>query len=385
MKLVRNQFRTVSRWLFLKFYSMKKWLVRIIVGLVLIFVVLISAVLLSQWFDKTVIVNYAKNESLKTVRTDWPGVPVDEKGRFVNYEYPFLSRVTDLLKWQLSGNPQKEEKANDKERLQVLDPTEFFKSDKDGVLWLGHASFYIRLNGKSLLLDPVFGDPPLVNAFVEVPSPLEKIKRVDYVLLSHDHRDHCDADSLKSIAQKFPAAKFLGGLRMEELFNDWKTATNEVQTAGWFQEFNLPDEQVKITFLPVRHWCRRGLFDMNHRLWGGYVIQGAGRTIYFSGDSGYGSHYKETAELFPEIDYFLIGIGAFKPRWFMESNHNSPEDAVKAFQDAKGKFLVPMHYGRFDLSDEPPSEPLRLLKDEAQKQNLSDRLKPLNINESIIF
>ena len=82
---------------------------------------------------------------------------------------------------------------------------------------------------------------------------------------------------------------------------------------------------------------------------------------------------------------FLIGIGAYKPRWFMEANHNSPEDAFKGFVDSKAKTLVPMHYGTFDLSDEPPNEPLRILKEEMQKQNLSDKLKPLNINESIIF
>jgi L-ascorbate metabolism protein UlaG (beta-lactamase superfamily) len=361
---------------------MKKWLVRIGFVIALILLGLIIFVVIDE-NDKTVIEKYVRNENLPTIKADWKGTPVDGKGRFVNHEHPFLPKVTDIIKWQLSGNPQKEEKANDKERLAILDPTDFLNSDKDGILWLGHASFFIRLAGKSLLLDPVFGKPPFVKTFVDVPSPIDKIKRVDYVLISHDHRDHLDEESIKQIAQKFPEAKFFGGLKIDELLKDW--IPNEAQSAGWFQQFKMPDDALKIYFLPVRHWCRRGLFDTNERLWGGYIIQTDKTTIYFSGDSGYGNHFKEVAELFPKIDYFLIGIGAFKPRWFMEPNHNSPEEALQAFTDASGKYLIPMHFGRFDLSDEPPSEPLRLLKEKASEMNVSNKIKPLNINESLYF
>lgn len=359
-----------------------KWFVRIV--WVLAFILLgLAALLLNDANDTAVIEKYARNENLSTIKAGWQGTPVDQKGRFVNHEHPFLPRAFDLLKWQLSGNPQKEEKQNDHERLAVLDPTEFLNSEKDGILWLGHASFFIRLNGKNLLLDPVFGKPRFLKLFVDVPSQLEKIKKLDYILLSHDHRDHCDEESIKQIAAKFPNARVYAGLKMDELLKDW--IANETQTAGWFQQFKLPDESVKIYFLPVRHWCRRGLFDTNERLWGGFVIEGAGKTIYFSGDSGYGSHYRETAELFPNIDYFLIGIGASKPRWFMEPNHNSPEEALKAAIDANAKTLLPMHFGRFDLSDEPPGEPLRLFKEKATEMNLSDKIKVLNINESLVF
>jgi len=363
---------------------MKKWLIRI--GFVIACLALgVIILLVIDAKDKTVIERYVTNEKLTTVKADWKGVPVDQKGRFVNHEHPFLPKLIDLLKWRWNGNPQKAEKENDRERLAVLDPTDFLNSEREGILWLGHASFFIRLGGKSILLDPVFGKPSLVKTFVDVPSPLEKIKRVDYVLLSHDHRDHCDEESIKQIAQKFPNAKFYGGLKMDELLKDWITPTNETQAAGWFQQFALPDDALKIYFLPVRHWCRRGLFDTNERLWGGYIIQNDKTTIYFSGDSGYGSHYKEIAEIFPKIDYFLIGIGAYKPRWFMEPTHNSPQEALKAFQDANAGTLVPMHFGRFDLSDEPPSEPLRFLREKAQEMNLSDKIKALNINESLIF
>lgn len=361
---------------------MKKWAIR--VGIIFVIILIgIAVFIFLEETDKSVVKTYVRNENLPTVRADWQGTPLDEKNRFVNHEFPFLPSPLDLLKWQTSKNPQREEKLNDTKRLQIFNADDFLQSEKDGIIWLGHAAFLIRLNGKNILIDPVFGNPRFIRKYLDFPSPVEKIRQLDYVLVSHDHRDHCDETTLKEIARKFPEAKFYGGLRMDELFKTW--FPNEAQGAGWFQQFKLSDEKIKIFFLPVRHWCRRGLADTNHRLWGGFVIQGAGKTIYFGGDSGYGSHYRETSEIFPEIDYFLIGIGAYKPRWFMEANHNSPEDAVQAFIDSKAKTLVPMHYGTFDLSDEPPNEPLRLLQEEAEKHYLSDKLKPLNINESIIF
>lgn len=361
---------------------MKKWLFRIgvVIGLLIA-----GLVILLLWTDSdtTVVKRYVKNEDLPTIKPDWPGTPVDRKDRFVNHEFPFLGKSSSLLKWQLSSNPFKEAKQLDTARLEVKDPTEFLDSQADGILWLGHASFLIRLDGINILLDPIFGKPPLVKEYVSVPSPLDKIRKVDYVLLSHDHRDHCDEATLQQIAQKFPNAIFLGGLGMEDILTDWKTETNGVRTAGWFQQFDLLTQHVKISFVPVRHWSRRGLFDTNKRLWGGYVIQSEAGTIYFGGDSGYGRHYKEVGELFPKIDYFLIGIGAYEPRWFMEPNHNSPGDAVKAFQDSGAKTMIPMHFGRFDLSDEPPSEPLRVLMEEAGNSGIIDKIVVLASNESL--
>jgi len=194
-----------------------------------------------------------------------------------------------------------------------------------------------------------------------------------------------DETTLRDVAKKFPSARFLAGLRSEDVLTKWSTPTNAVGTAGWFQEFALADDRLQIYFLPVRHWSRRGLFDTNWRLWGGYVIKTDAATIYFGGDSGYGSHYRETAELFPKIDYFLIGIGAYEPRWFMEPNHNNPSDVVKAFVDSGARYLVPMHYGTFDLSDEPPSQPLRLLLEQAEAAGISDQVKPVAINGSLAF
>ena len=361
---------------------MKKWLLKIAIVLALIVAALVGTAFWTDT-DKALVSGHIKNETLQTIKTDWQGTPIDQKGRFVNDEFPFLPKTISLFQWQTSRNRFKQEKDADIPRLEVNDPTNFLNSETDGILWLGHASFFIRLNGKSILVDPIFGTPAIVKRYVEVPSPLEKIRQVDYILLSHDHRDHTDETTLRQIAERFPNATFLAGLGSEDILNKWKTSTNQVRTAGWFQRFDVGGAELRVFFVPVRHWSRRGLLDTNRRLWGGFVIQSSKATIYFGGDSGYGRHYKQVGELFPRIDYFIIGIGAYEPRWFMKPVHNSPEDALKAFTDSGAKALVPMHYGTFDLSDEPPNMPLKTLKAEAEKSDLNDRIRTLTINESL--
>ena len=361
---------------------MKKWLFRIFILAVLIFFGMAAFVVYSDQ-DKTVVSKFINNERLETIKPDWVGTPVDQKGRFVNDEFPFLPKYRDLLRWTLRSNPFAGEKKLDTGRMDVKEPTAFLDSEEDGILWLGHASFFIRLQGKSILIDPIFGTPSFVKRFAEVPSPLEKIRMVDYVLLSHDHRDHMDEATIRQIAAKFPNAVLLAGLGSENILSEWKTPANEVRTAGWFQKFDTGGDGPEVFFVPVRHWSRRGLTDTNQRLWGGFVIRSDGTTIFFGGDSGYGRHYCEIGELFPRIDYFLIGIGAYEPRFIMEANHNSPVEALQAFLDSGAKVLVPMHYGTFDLSDEPPNTPLKTLMAEAEKVGLSDRIKILVINESL--
>lgn len=363
---------------------MKKWLFRTIGVLTLIFCAVIVLILIGET-DAATLAKYVRNEQLLTIKENWKGTPVDQKGRFINTEYPFLPSNVDLLKWKLGSNPQKKEKLIDPFKLKINDPAGFLASEQDGILWLGHASVLIRLSGKIILIDPVFGDPSFITRYFELESPIEKIERVDYVLITHDHLDHLDEPTVRAIAQKFPNAKFLAGLGTEKLLGKWIEGDKRIETTGWYQQYLVEENGLKITFVPVRHWSRRGLFDTNERLWGGYVIQGNGVAIYHGGDSGYGSHYAEMAEVFPEIDYFIVGIGSYEPRWFMKPNHNNPEDAVQAFIDSKAKVLVPMHYATFDMSDEPPGEPLRRMMKGAAAVNLHDKVKPLDIYDSLLF
>src|SRR5690606_14285117 len=157
-----------------------------------------------------------------------------------------------------SDNPFEAAKEADTYRPQVLDPVPFFNGDDNGILWLGHSSFYIRLGGRHILIDPVFGDPSFISRYTEVPSPLDSIRDVDYVLLTHDHRDHTDEPTLRAIAEKFPKASFLAGLGSDDILADWTGSADRAKLTGWFQDFVIGDPAVSIYFLPVRHWSRRG-------------------------------------------------------------------------------------------------------------------------------
>jgi L-ascorbate metabolism protein UlaG (beta-lactamase superfamily) len=363
---------------------MRKWLIRLVIVIAAIAAIPTAGLLLDA-VDHQTPADHIKNERLETIKRDWPGNTLDQKGRFMDERNPFVPNGLDLLKWRFGDRPLLEEKHADAWRVDVKDPAEFLSSNTDGMLWLGHASFFIRLGDIGILTDPVFGEPAFLKRWQAVPSPLEKLTDVDYVLISHDHRDHMDEATLCAIAGRFPEAVFLAGLRSEDVLREWVTPTNEIETAGWFQRFDLDTQGLKIYFHPARHWSRRWLLDTNWRLWGSYVIEAGETVIYFGGDSGYADHYLQAAEHFPDIDYFLISIGGYEPRWFMEPNHVTPGEAVAAFRDARAKYLIPMHYGTFDLSDEPPSQPLQLLRREAEAAGLGDRIRPLAINESILI
>jgi L-ascorbate metabolism protein UlaG (beta-lactamase superfamily) len=326
-----------------------------------------------------------KNEDLSIFKPGYAGNRVDDRGRFVDEYDPYLPSLWQVLKWKLGGNPLKKAKKNDPWRVDVRDPHEFLSSTRDGIMWLGHSSFYIRLGGVALITDPVLGNPRFLTRLVPVPSQLDDIKHLDHILISHDHRDHMDEASLKAITAKFPSATLLAGLGSEDLLDKWKTPTNRLEQAGWFQQYELSDPNVKIYFLPTRHWARRGLLDTNRRLWGSYIIQIRDTTIFFGGDAAYSPYYAEIGELFPRIDYFIVGIGAYEPRWFMKPIHGNPADAVQALIDARAQTLIPMHYGTFDLSDEPAGQPLRDLHDAAKAAGIEDKIHPLAINEALLI
>jgi L-ascorbate metabolism protein UlaG (beta-lactamase superfamily) len=301
------------------------------------------------------------NPELITVNPDpdWEGTPLDGDNRFENLYHPHDVGMLDFLKWKLSPNPYSEEKENDTRRLEVVKNNEMFRGE-DKIVWLGHASFLIRLDGKNILTDPVFFDNTFLQRQSDLPFDPDSIRDIDYILLSHNHRDHCDRSTLEFLADKMPDIKILTGLETGSFIKSWTGL--QYQEAGWYQQYNI-DENFRITYVPARHWSRRGAFDQNKTLWGGFFIEHNSTTIYFMGDSGYGEHFSDIKNVMGEVDYAIMGVGAFKPEWFMKSTHISPTDAITAFRDLGGIRFIPMHFGTFDLSDEPLLMPLDILKE----------------------
>jgi L-ascorbate metabolism protein UlaG (beta-lactamase superfamily) len=242
----------------------------------------------------------------------------------------------------------------------------------------------LKLAGKNILIDPVFDTiAPFSRRYSEWPIAPVLLKNVDIILLSHDHRDHCDMPSLKQLIKQNPGVNLLTGKSMSDLFSSFSGF--KIQEAGWYESYSLNDFPFKITFLPTRHWARRLFTDTNKRLWGSFWIEYNGKKIYFGGDTGYDAHFKHFHELYGAPDWYMVGIGAFAPEWFMQSNHMSPADALVAIKELDAKNVIPMHYGTFDLSDESPFEPPRVLKQLIKGTELEGQIQFPVIGDSILL
>jgi L-ascorbate metabolism protein UlaG (beta-lactamase superfamily) len=178
-------------------------------------------------------------------------------------------------------------------------------------------------------------------------------------LLSHGHRDHCDQASLKKIYQNNQSL-LLTSLGLGKFVKTWLPKVN-YQEAGWYQQYQTHHPDLKIFYLPAQHWSNRMLWDINKMLWGSFIIQYKNTTIFFGGDSGYSAYTNEIAALFPSIDFAMIGVGAYTPDFMMQDVHTSPDEAMVIAKEMNVKNFIPMHYGTFDLADEPMGEPLRIL------------------------
>jgi L-ascorbate metabolism protein UlaG (beta-lactamase superfamily) len=240
--------------------------------------------------------------------------------------------------------------------------------------WLGHASWLVQLDGASLLVDPVFGDRLsfLIPRNVPVPLRPAQLPPIDATLVTHSHYDHYDRPSVLAVRAQVIAGIGVG-----------KGLPLPVRELRWWDAERINDH-VRVSFVPSQHWSRRGLFDTNQTLWGGFVIEGARARIYHAGDTAWFAGFKEIGERFPGLDAALLPIGAYDPGWFMEKQHMNPEQAVQGFLDLGAKRLAAMHWGTFKLTDEPLEEPPQRLRAEWLRRGLpEDRLRILAIGETL--
>jgi N-acyl-phosphatidylethanolamine-hydrolysing phospholipase D len=226
------------------------------------------------------------------------------------------------------------------------------------VTWIGHSTMLVRMDGVTFLTDPIFSEraSPLPFAgpkrLVPPGVPLEALPPIDFVLLSHDHYDHTDMPSVAALAQR--GARFIVPLEMGALVRD---VGGEVIELDWWQHTTVKD--VRVHCVPAQHFCGRAVADGNRRLWAGWVVEGPTRRFYHAGDTGYFAGFAEIGKRLGPIDLAAIPIGAYDPPAIMHFVHINPEEAVQAAIDLHASHVVGMHFGTFDLTDEPLDEPPR--------------------------
>lgn len=237
------------------------------------------------------------------------------------------------------------------------------------ITWIGHATFLIQVGGWSILTDPIYSDccapvylpnlrrrsPPGIR-FVDLP-------RIDCIVISHDHYDHFDRDTIRRLG-KDPWYLFPFG--MDPLLRRMRLPKRK--ELDWWESVSI--DGFEFHCLPAQHCSGRGVFDRNRRLWGGWLIQTGKRKIFFAGDSGYSTIFQEIGARFGPVDLAILPIGAYSPRALMKPVHMNPAEAVQIHQDLQSRQSIASHWGTFRLTTEPLQEPPQLLAQALREKSI---------------
>ncbi len=228
------------------------------------------------------------------------------------------------------------------------------KTLPSSLTWVGHASFVVRLGGKLVAIDPIFSER--IQGVVQRIAPPgvvpEALPPVDVVLITHNHYDHLDIPSLRRIGPEALYVVPLGNARTLV-----SAGLPRVVELDWWQSHLVGG--LDVTLVPARHWSMRAPWDRNDGLWGGYVLRGPEGAAYHAGDTALFDGFREIRERCGAVDWAMLPVGAYEPRWFMEPQHMNPDDALAAFEMLEARTFVAMHWGTFVLTDEPAREPPR--------------------------
>ena len=259
------------------------------------------------------------------------------------------------------------------------------KSFSENVIWVGHASLLVNHSNVTILTDPQFADRASPFSFMgpkrvtPAPFSIADLPMIDVVVISHNHYDHLDEQSIRDIATRQPQIKFLVPLGLKQLMLSW--GAQDVTELDWWQPITVKGVTIQPT--PVQHWSKRSAFDRNKTLWSGWMMNWPDFSFYFAGDTGYSDDFIETARRLGSPDLAAIPIGAYKPRDFMKSSHINPEEAVTVFTDLGAKYAIGIHWGTFKLTLEPMDEPPRKLAEALQKQKIpKQRFRALKHGEA---
>lgn len=287
---------------------------------------------------------------------------------------PIEKTFRDLLRWSMSNVE------TNIEYLEISDDWKDFDlvSNDNYAIWIGHSTFLIKKNGITILTDPVFSNraSPFKNIgpkrLIPPAIPLESLPEIDFVTVSHNHYDHLDIKSLKEIYGRNPEAIFLVPAGDKKLLKRKKI--KNTYEYKWWQSYK--SEDIEFFFTPVQHWSKRGLFDRNKSLWGGWFIKFDDFSLFHAGDTGYTNDFKETRLRLGSPKYAFIPIGAYDPEWFMVESHVNPEDAIQIMLDLEAHNSFGMHWATFKLTDEDTLEPKERLDLAMKNKNMNNFIAP---------
>lgn len=235
--------------------------------------------------------------------------------------------------------------------------------------WYGHSALLLQIKGKNLLIDPMLSDDttpiaPMTNRRFSknILDFIDQFPPIDAVLITHDHYDHLDYDSIQKLKPKVDT--FFVALGLARHLIAWGVPAEQITEFDWWDMLNF--EGIDITFTPSRHFSGRGLTDRAKCLWGGWVFQSEAHQIYWSGDGGYDDHFREIGAHFGPFDWAFMECGQYNDNW--KAIHMQPEEALKASLEVNAKCAIPVHWAGFALAFHPWKEPAERFLAEAKKQ-----------------
>jgi L-ascorbate metabolism protein UlaG (beta-lactamase superfamily) len=284
-------------------------------------------------------------------------------GRFVNLE-PEAPSTTSLVEYaarQLSGDEVREPPAP--VPVLAVDKTALAATPASSGLrafWIGHASTYVEIDGLRFLLDPVFAErvsplPVGPRRFHAPPIALADLPRIDAVLISHDHYDHLDMDTVRHLAQR--GSRFFVPLGIGAHLEAWGVPPAQIEELEWWQERTAGS--VRIVCTPTRHYSGRGIGNRSATLWSSWSVIGPQHRFYYSGDTGYGKLFRDIGARLGPFDMAFVKIGAYGPGAAWTDIHMTPEQAVQVQRDVRARRMFPVHWSTFNLAYHDWDEPIR--------------------------
>ena len=238
-------------------------------------------------------------------------------------------------------------------------------------IWYGHSVLLLQLAGKNILIDPMLGPnaspiaPFSTKRFSEnTLEIIDTLPPIDAVLMTHDHYDHLDLDSFKKLMPKVDT--YIVALGVARHLEFWGIPASQITEMDWWQETQLGE--IQLTFTPSRHFSGRGISDRAKTLWGGWVFKTSKNNLYWSGDGGYGTHFKEVGEKLGPFDWAFMECGQYNDLWSLI--HMSPEEAVQAALDVGAKMSTAVHWGGFSLAMHHWKDPIERFVAEAKRLEL---------------
>lgn len=287
--------------------------------------------------------------------------PIYKNGKFENpWETWHKPSLWNLLKFKIRdvdrSNIPSSQELDVTLPLIKLDQDKLQNPDHSCVqlVWIGHATVLVQLDGLTVLCDPIFSDRCSFSQHMgpkryrAPPCTIQELPHIDVVLISHNHYDHLDLGSVKQLIHKYgPSLHWFvpSGMKAWMINVGCKNVTD----LSWWEEEKVVGKQGEITlaFTPTQHWSRRSLNDENKSLWGSWVVKGPNHSFFFAGDTGYCKGFKQIGQKYGPFSLAAIPIGSYEPRWFMYPQHVNPEEAVQIHVDVKSKASVGIHWGTF--------------------------------------